>query len=562
MDPRRLLSLAAAALLATACVQDDGTRFNPFDAMSAELSADDERELGMNFDRRLQQEVTVIYDPVVAGFLNDLGQSIVRTIEPQPFVYRFRVIEDGSLNAFAVPGGYVYFHSGTLLRATSLDELAGVMGHEIAHVKARHFERMQRQNQLPALLGAFLGAAAAVAARDPAPLVLSQAANIALQLRFSREFEREADRLGGIFMTRAGYDPAGMARFFEHILREKERLPAGEIPPYLYSHPAVDERIASVERAAETLNASAEADPALHEAMRDAQARLHYLIDVNRPALAAGAPPADRARTDPLLRRAQGAQGEGRREEALLLLARAEAQEPYDPRVPFRIGEILFEAGRPAEAAGALRRAARLDPGRPLVFFRLGEAYEAAGDRAKAVYAFEQVLHRAPATGQLHARAQWEVEKLTFRIVRESGFADGRDADPADTPVGAAVEEVPADAGRIGWWARLGPRFVPYAARMVVRWSDPGGRVVQEDPVEQHRKPYIGSVLALPDDAPPGTWSAELSLEGDAIHTDEIAVVPAGRRADAPASRRADAPASRRADAPASRRAIADGARP
>jgi predicted Zn-dependent protease len=133
-----------AWVAAFGCIQDDGSRFNPIEFVSPRMDEDDERRIGMEFDRELHKQVNIIHDPVVAGFLNDLGQSIAETIEPQPFIYRFRVVEAPSLNAFAVPGGYVYFHSGTLLAAGSVDELAGVMGHEIAHVKARHVARMAR----------------------------------------------------------------------------------------------------------------------------------------------------------------------------------------------------------------------------------------------------------------------------------------------------------------------------------------------------------------------------------------------------------------------------------
>jgi hypothetical protein len=136
-----------AWVAAFGCIQDDGSRFNPIEFVSPRMDEDDERRIGMEFDRELHKQVNIIHDPVVAGFLNDLGQSIAETIEPQPFIYRFRVVEAPSLNAFAVPGGYVYFHSGTLLAAGSVDELAGVMGHEIAHVKARHVARMCRSNR-------------------------------------------------------------------------------------------------------------------------------------------------------------------------------------------------------------------------------------------------------------------------------------------------------------------------------------------------------------------------------------------------------------------------------
>jgi predicted Zn-dependent protease len=508
------LLLCAVAL--AGCVQDDGTRFNPIRELTT-ISDDDERELGMEFDRELQKHVRVLYDPVVAGFLNDLGQQIVRTIEPQPFIYRFRVIEDPSLNAFAVPGGYIYFHSGTLLAAGSLDELAGVMGHEIAHVKARHHARMQKASQLPDLLAGIAGMAAAVAAREPGILIATQAANVAMKLHYSREFENEADKLGAIFVTRAGFAPAAITRFFERILAEQRTYP-DRIPPYLFTHPEVEARIAAVGAQAESLHPAPEAGGGDETKLREAQTRLAQLIDAKRVTLP-GPPPPDPARSDPLLAEAERRVEAGEPDAALLVLARAEAAEPDDPRVPFRVGELLAEQGRHAEAVVAYRRTVRLDPTRALVFFRLGRSYRELGERHRAVYAFEQASLRAGEGNVLQRRADWEVEKLTFTIVPESGLSDhgapGQNAIAPDAPVTAFA----ADAPRIAWWARLSSRFSPYADQIRVRWLAPDGRVVQEEKAERRQRPYLASTLELDAAAGPreGTWTVEARLEDDVI---------------------------------------------
>ena len=146
---------------ALSCVQNDGSRFNPIDAYT-KVSVEQEREIGATFDSQIQEHIRLIDDPVVLEFVNDLGRSIVRTIEPQPFIYRFRVIVDPSLNAFAVPGGYIYLHSGTILQSAALDELAGVVAHEIGHVKGRHYARMREKAAIPDLLAKLAGMAAAV----------------------------------------------------------------------------------------------------------------------------------------------------------------------------------------------------------------------------------------------------------------------------------------------------------------------------------------------------------------------------------------------------------------
>jgi predicted Zn-dependent protease len=498
------------------CVQDDGTRFNPIRDLTT-VSDDDERQLGMEFDRELQKHVRVIQDPMVAGFLNDLGQQIVSHIEPQPFIYRFRVIDDPQLNAFAVPGGYIYFHSGTLLAAGTVDELAGVMGHEIAHVKARHYARMQKASQLPDLLAGIAGMAAAVAAREPGILVATQAANVAMKLHFSREYETEADELGTIFMTRAGYAPAAITRFFERILAEQRSLP-DRIPPYLFTHPDVDARISAVTAQAEKLRPATERVASDDTALREAQTRLARLIDAKRASLP-GPPPPDPAAGDAALAEADRLAAAGSADAALLALARVEASEPGDPRVPFRVGELLAEQGRQAEATEAYRRTLRLDPTRALVFFKLGLAYRELGERHRAVHAFEQASLRAGPGNVLQRRADWEVEKLTFTIVPESGVSAG-DAFAAGAPLAAGGDaRFAAGIARIDWWARLGEHFAPLANQVRVRWLAPDGSVAQDEKAKRTRKPYLASSLAPGEleAAPAGTWTVEAHIDDDVI---------------------------------------------
>lgn len=524
MAAKRLL-IPLCAVLVAACVQDDGTVFNPIHDF-VDVSDDEEREIGMAFDQALEEQVGVIYDPVVAGFISDLGQSIVAQIGPQPYIYRFRVIEDPTLNAFAVPGGYIYFHSGTILAAGSIDELAGVMGHEIAHVKAHHYARMQQKSQIPDLLAGIAGMAAAIAAEEPGLLQASQAINVSLKLRFSREFEREADQLGMIFTTRAGYDPSGSARFFERIKAEQDRYP-DTIPPYLFSHPGADERIAAVEEAAKTLHSTNKPDPRLGAMLREVQARLAWLIEHKRDSLPSSVPAADPSRTTPLLEEANRRAAEGDRDAALLVLARAESTEPNDPRVSFRTAELLQEAERYPEAIESYRRTIALDPGRALVFYKLGLTYKDAGNPQKAVYAFEQAARRAGPKSGLKQRTDWEIEKLTFAIVSDSGFAEGKPEDGADTPLGPSRKHFERGDARMAWWGRLGARFVPYADRIHVLWTDPEGRLVQDRPVKLYRKPFVGSTLELDEGgAAPGEWKVEVQIDDERIERLALRVDP------------------------------------
>jgi predicted Zn-dependent protease len=155
------------------------------------------------------------------------------------------------LNAFALPGGYIGVHTGLILAARSESELAGVLAHEISHVTQSHLARMfgnQGQSQLTALLALAVAALAARSSPDVAvgAALAGQAAGIQQQLNYSRDFEREADRLGLDLMERGGYDARGMASFFERML-QFGRLYENNAPGYLRTHPLTTERITDME---------------------------------------------------------------------------------------------------------------------------------------------------------------------------------------------------------------------------------------------------------------------------------------------------------------------------
>ena len=511
-------------LLLLACIQADGRRWTPLSSLE-KISEHQEREVGMEFDRELGRHVRVIHDPVVTGFINDLGQAIVRQLGEQPYIYRFRIIDDPSLNAFAVPGGYVYFHSGTVLAAGSLDELAGVMGHEIAHVKARHYARMKQKAQIPDLVTNLGSLAVAAATEEPGIATTGQALNVALKLQWSREFEAESDELGSIFVARAGFDPAGSVRFFERILEERDRSPVN-LPPYLFSHPEVEERMQAVRETAAGLHPAGAVPDALEDSFHEAQDRLTQLVSIGRSSLPPTAAQADPNLNRELLQKAESLAAEGELDAALEVLEDAARREPRDPRAPFRRAEILTRQGRHLEAIAAYRRTAELDPTRASVFYRLGLAHKAAGQREHAVYALEQAVLRSSPDSSLRKRADWEVGKLSFGVVAESGFADGERGRDADTPAGTPRTQFDGADARIGWWARLTPHFLPYADEIVVRWRDPSGRVVQEQTARSTGRVYVSSVLDRRKVGlgSSGEWTVEVLLRDDPVGQSRVRV--------------------------------------
>ncbi len=504
---------AALALVAAGCLQDDGRRFNPLRQLGPP-DVQDEREIGARFDEEIRKHVVLIDDPVVAGFVNDLGQQLVASLERQPFVYRFRVVRDPSLNAFAVPGGYIYLHSGTVLAAGSVDELAGVIGHEIGHVKAHHFARMQARTKIPDLLTNLAGMAAAVATGEPGLMVATQAANVAMKLRFTREFEVEADQLSVVYTTRAGYEPDAITRFFERILAEQRRLPAQQLPPYLYSHPEVEERIEAVKLATRDLHPTHPPEAGSREDLAAVQARLGELLDRRRASLPGASAQRSPELTAPLLAEAERLVAAGEVELALVSLARAEALDPGEPRIPFRSGEILEGAGRHREAIDAYQRTLALDSTRALVFFRLGETWSALGDRGRAVFAFEQARDRSGPNSALRSRSEWELAKQTYEILLTTGVSE---AAPDGAPmIGVSRDEIPAATTRLGWWGKLSPRFDAFVDQLSVRWTDPGGTTHEGSAVARLDRPYVGSVLELRG-AAPGLWTVEAFLDEDRI---------------------------------------------
>src|SRR5262249_4586150 len=157
--------------------------------------------------------------------------------------YHFYVVQNNSLNAFAVPGGYVFVFSGLIAHVENDDELAGVLAHEIGHVSGHHLIRQQTEGQVwsyAAILGALLSAV------NPVLGAAGVAAAQTAQLKYSREFEQEADYLGLRYATEAGYDPHALGSFFKILLAEQRVNPAG-VPAYMLTHPLTENRVANVE---------------------------------------------------------------------------------------------------------------------------------------------------------------------------------------------------------------------------------------------------------------------------------------------------------------------------
>ena len=221
------------------------------ESAQTDLSPQMERRIGEAAMRDIRlRESSYLDDPEINGYLNRIGRRLARHLEDTSQEYEFFALRDGVLNAFAMPGGYIGVHTGLILAAQSESELASVLAHEISHVSQRHLARMvarQSQGQMVALLAM---AAAVLAARNNPDVAMGavaagQAGAIQSQLNYSRDFEREADRIGLQLLERAGYDIRDMGSFFER-LQQFGRLYENNAPGYLRTHPLTTERLADM----------------------------------------------------------------------------------------------------------------------------------------------------------------------------------------------------------------------------------------------------------------------------------------------------------------------------
>jgi predicted Zn-dependent protease len=220
-----------------------------------ELSPLMERKLGEQIMRDLRQDRDYLDDAPTLEYLNNFGNTLVAA-RPEvrgeaSYDFFFFAVRDPSLNAFALPGGFVGVHSGLVLAAQSESELASVLAHEIGHVAQRHIARMlgaQRQDMLVPLAALLVGALAARSSPDLAAASMLGGQGFALQrqLNFSRDAEREADRIGLQILDAGGYDTSGMVAFFGRLQNATRNYGEG-IPAYLQSHPLTTERIADIQ---------------------------------------------------------------------------------------------------------------------------------------------------------------------------------------------------------------------------------------------------------------------------------------------------------------------------
>ena len=209
------------------------------------ISQQQEVQMGQEYAQQINAQLPIVQDPELNRYINVLGDSISRLTSRRDLDWHFFIVDSKEVNAFAVPGGFVYVNRGLIERADKMDEVAGVLGHEIGHVVRRHTVKQMEKEQ-----GANVGITLACVLTG---VCNSQVAGAAIQLgggalfaRFSRQDESEADQEGFNNVVHAGISPEGMVSMFRKLLEERKTRPAG-VEAWFITHPLEEDRITAVQ---------------------------------------------------------------------------------------------------------------------------------------------------------------------------------------------------------------------------------------------------------------------------------------------------------------------------
>jgi predicted Zn-dependent protease len=400
-------------------------------AGDAGLAPQTERRIGESIMREIRfRDPKYLDDPEVTDYLSTLGARLAQHAAGARQDFEFFAMRDPTINAFAMPGGFVGVHTGLLMAAESESEVASVLAHEIAHVTQRHIARMlgqQQQMQLPML--AAMAAAILLGASRPdlaaGAAVAAQAGAVQTQLAYSRDFEREADRIGFQALEGAGFDVHAMGSFFEKMQRGMRLADDGSVPGYLRTHPITTERIADAQNRAASRSYRQHLDsPEFHlvraklrATSSDARSALEYFQGSVRERRYASESAARYGLSSALLRAR-------RPKEAQAELDRARAAGAAGPMVETLAGRIRVALGDRAGAATLLGEAhARFPQSRPLLYAH-SEALQEAGRNSEAQTLLTDALRVYPRDPRLHQLQAKNYASLGKRLLQHQSQAE------------------------------------------------------------------------------------------------------------------------------------------
>jgi predicted Zn-dependent protease len=337
------------------------------DSSSSAISPEQQKQLGAEMMRQLRQSGIVLDDTEITSYLNALGQRLTSNSDSGGQLFTFFVVNDPAINAFAGPGGYIGVNSGLILAAENESELAGVLAHEISHVTQHHLARAFEAQQglslpsMAAMLAAILiGTQNSQAGMAAISAVAAGGAQY--QINFTRDNEKEADRVGIQTLAQSGYDPYGMPRFFER-LQKNSRLYGSHPPEFLLTHPVTTNRIAEATSRAESFSGHKTQDSLDFQLIR---AKLR-VMEYNDP------------------------------KQVLEDFQRySDTSDNAPPYKRYEYALLLSAAGKTAESSRILEQLHRKDPDRIAYRLALANVYERGGNYAQALKTYKDSLDLYP----------------------------------------------------------------------------------------------------------------------------------------------------------------------
>jgi len=368
------------------------------------MTVEEEKKLGEKVLHEMEKKVEFVRDITLQAFLDKIGQSLVAQVGPIPFQFKFYLINVLEPNAFALPGGYIFVTTGLMVMAENEQEVAGVLSHEIAHVTARHIaqivEKGKRVNiaSMVAILAAMLVGRGGVGSQAAATMATATAE--ALALKYTREMEIDADQNGLHYLIKAGYDPNGIITFFNRLYKTS-LVSAPNIPPYLSTHPAIENRISLLENLLQTGSRSIEPFKTIGNFKR---IRAKTFIEEREPQVAItqfqsliDSNPYD---LDGYFGLGLAYRKMGRLDKSMEVLQHAHSFAPKDLDISRELGITYFLSGKVDQAIENLEAARsypeKIEDNDLLTLYYLGRGYQEKGDFAKALQLFLKVQKGRP----------------------------------------------------------------------------------------------------------------------------------------------------------------------
>ena len=356
------------------------------------ITVKEEEDMSHQMLTMIHKYYEIVDDPAIVTYVNKIGNRILSVLPQQPFKYHFYVIKEDVYNAFATPAGHIFVYTGLLDAMEEEEELAGILGHEIAHVYCRHIsQKIERSKKIgiATLAGIAAGILLGVGGAGEAASAVtmgSVAAGQSAELSYSRENEIQADQLGLKFITEAGYSVSGLLKILKKI-RGKTWFGSDQIPTYLMTHPAVEDRIAYIASWLDTYNRTSKPIPLVNQ---DAFNRVHTWVETRYgdEEIVLNEFKAEVARNpqDPMAHHGYGLilARAGKRQEAIEQLRIALTKRALDPYMLRDLGWVYFLDGQFPQALKTLQSAGSLIPDDPECLFYLGRTQMELGNLAEA----------------------------------------------------------------------------------------------------------------------------------------------------------------------------------